>query len=452
MAANFKDILSAMNILKSADPKDIASLTADASLAKAVETLRSEDLKPSEIVEGHWQEGHMHRAATREQINVGPNESASGSGAEKMIKDYSNPAVQMHGIITEPMKLAEYLASVDRAMKGIISSVYALEVGQKGINSTLSKTSSALELVINSLQKAQKAKKGGEDEEDEEDDEEESEVVEINAARGKAFLGKAKKFLALAKAKEAEAADEDDKSSIKAINREIRALKKSAAKLLAKARSCAYAASDVELKKSIRAVISKASLKADVDVVQEEEDDEEDDEESEKAKAAAAAAAKADAEATKGNKSADEKGNQADHADPKNGNQAAASKSADEADLVALKNRVDGALNGISTLSGSVNDMMNLIMNRSKSGGAALTTPPDLVKSVVDSAPLLTTEIEAMEDAGTLSTSDAMAARDILSKAAAVRAGVLDGSIVKARIDKSTLAVQALFNKARNAA
>lgn len=431
MSDKMKSILSAIGFLKAQDPKVVSALVDDVNLQKALDGAnRSEGLK--HYAHDHWNEGHTNKSITAEELKVGPSEESSGGGAEKMVRDYSSPAHQMHGVAATPEKL-------DAMMRGFGKSFEMLAEGQ-------AKIAAVLVAVL---------KKAEEEEEDEEESEEESEVVEINASRGKSRLARAKSLLDKLAALKSELEDESDKDARKALRTQIKSLTKKIGVILGKARTNAYAAKDAELKKSIRAFI----LKADINVVQEEEEEEEDDEEEESGKSAAAAAAeaakkaaeeaatkkaaeeaaaKAAAEAAAKTKN-DAHGNQADRSQPDGGaaNQAAQAKAVEK-----VQTDIGEALKGLSMLQGTVKDLMEVIAGRSKLADKLpvikATTPTDKIKEALDAA----------ETSGTLNDVDLFAARDIATKLELVKSGTIDASIVQDRLRKATTAVQLIFKDA----
>lgn len=428
MSDKMKSILSAIGFLKGQDPKIVSALVDDVELQKALDGAnRSEGLK--HYAHDHWNEGHTNKSATAEEVNVGPAEHSSGGGAEKMVRDYSSPAHQMHGVAATPEKL-------DAMMRGFGKSFEMLAEGQ-------AKIAAILVAVL---------KKAEEEEEDEEESEEESEVVEINASRGKSRLARAKSLTDKLAALKSELEDEHDKDARKALRTQIKSLTKKIGVILGKARTNAYAAKDAELKKSIRAFI----LKADINVVQEEEEeeDEEEDEEGEgKSAAAAEAAAKKAAEEAATKKAAEEAAAKAaaeaeakaktntagNRSQPDGGaaNQAAQAKAVEK-----VQTDIGEALKGLSMLQGTVKDLMEVIAGRSKLADKLpvikATTPTDKIKEALDAA----------ETSGTLNDVDLFAARDIATKLELVKSGTIDASIVQDRLRKATTAVQLIFKDA----
>ena len=123
-----KAILQAIGVLKGSDPKVVAQIADDADAA--AKALTAQSLSPSEEVKDRWQEGEMHTHATKEEIKVGPPQSASGSGATKMIGEYSHNAPQ-HGTTLTTEQLGEELGQMRGYMK-------ALAQGQSKMTEALS--------------------------------------------------------------------------------------------------------------------------------------------------------------------------------------------------------------------------------------------------------------------------------------------------------------------------
>ncbi|MDE2232576.1 MAG: hypothetical protein KGJ90_00390 [Patescibacteria group bacterium] len=440
---NLKTLAQALKIVKGADPAAIAAITDDAALEKAagaLESLAASRMPAHEIVDDHWTEGNLHRAPTAEEINVGPSESASGAGAEKMVRDYSKPAPQS-GVQLDAEKLARVLPKMMHTMKAHDESI-----------ATLVKTAQATNTLLKTL-----FAKAEEDEEDEEDEEEESEVVEINASRAKALFKKAQKLLTKAEEKKEEMEDMD-KDERKACKAEIKALRKAAAKLIVKARTAALAGrkGGADTLKSIRELLAVNSLlKSDINVVQEEEEEEEEEEEDEDEEAKARAAAdlkkaedekKKEEEEKKALEVAEkakthDKGNQADHKDAATGNQADEAAKA----VAEIAGRVEKALTGLAVLQTDVRGLFDVIAGKSRVGGDM----PEISKaSTPDKESALLTTINEMEDKGSLDMPNAMAAREILTHMGLARAGQMDPTIVNDRLARAPAVIRDIFKQA----
>ena len=414
--STIKTILEALATLKGSDPSLVKALsedvTVDPSLVAAkgeIDSHRSAGLgSKTEYVKDGWSEGMVNKSPTREEINIGPGEESSGRGAEKMVRDYSNPAPQHHGIEQAVERFGAMFEGFGKSMLSQQAAfLKAIQEDNKAIKA----------LVVQSII----AK--GESEDDEEEDEEESEVVEINASRAKSKIEEAKKLIKALK----KATTDEDKAKIR----------KALIKALESANFAVTLCKSEDITKAFAAVLAKA----DINVVQEEEEDEEEEEEAGKAKSAAVTD---DAGAAKAKK--DDQGNQADREDPTNGNQAAAAK-AQAAELAKTQTQITDALKGLATLETSVKGMMDIVMGRTK----IAETLPDIAKAKPDAITALIANIHEMQDSGTITPADAAAALDIASQTRHAAAGNLDQAIVKSRLEKSSNTVRTLFANALKA-
>ena len=394
---NPKSILNALGILSKAPASEVAKILADNGLEKAAQSLAD-----VEKVDDRWQDGEQHKPVSREEIHTGPGQSASGNGAERMIAHYSHPAPQ-DGVTEQALTLARLLAPVVASSKAQTEAIQALIESVKSLTA------------VTKSETDKEDEKGEDDEEDEED----SEVVEINASKAKSLIAQAKTLLIKAKKADAKAAmeeEEEEEEEAKACKKKARAFRKQAAVLLGKARTAAFISGSKDLRKSIRDIAAKA----DINVVQEDEQDEEEEDEEE-------------GEAEKA------KGNQADHAN-KDGNQ---DDVAAKAALSDIANKVDAALKGFGLLQTDVRGMLDTVAGRSKGTG----TVPAFTKSEVAAPTGIPTvsQIDEMEDSGELDQSEAFAARDIIAKSNAARAGQIGAQVVTARIEQSSRKIKELF-------
>lgn len=417
------------NFLKSslkADPAAVDTFVAETELAEGL-AKAAEQLRPGEFVGDHWNAGKTNASATKEQINVGEPQKASGGGAERMISTYAHPATQMHGVAVTPEKIADMLGSLAAMGKShgdaLNTMVSVMSTGFATLNETL-KGKPPAAASDGAVIKA---------------DDEDSEVAEVNEEKCKSRILSAKAVIRKLRAEKAKLEDADDDAAIKASNKIIKSLKQEAGILLGKARTHAYAAGSATLKAEIKALAAKS----DVGVVQEEDDDDEGKGKSEIAAtvatpAAPAAAAAPVVELPKAN--GDDKGNQADRMDRSNGNQAAAAK--------AIEDRIDAALKGISTLRTDVKGMFDVLTNK--------TTAADLVPSMVKAKPeqrgTILDLIAAQEDGGNFTEQDAAIARRIVSMSGAVAKGTFDEATLRDNLSKAPVGVQAFFNTQAQAA
>lgn len=434
-----KHIADAIAILQKASPKDIESLLSDASLAKASEHLgkmESENLRAGETVTDHWGAGQTDRAASREQVNFGKPQAASGAGAERMVAEYASPAPQRHGVASAPEALARDLGMIGRSMKSLIDNQLELINVLKSRDVTAAKTST----------KARKSDDGEHEEEEEEDEEEEeSEVVEINAAKkSRALFTEARDLLKKSRVLKADAEDMEDEKEAKACKAEARALRKAAARKLAKARTLSFvgAAHAAETRKSILAFIAKA----DINVVQEEEEEDEEDEEeeaeSDKARKAASPDAANSASAAKAQPEAGST-NQADRADAA-GNQAGTTAKSGDADLGDRLARIEKALGTVSNatdlapLRADIQQVMGVLAGKSKFSDAI----PDIMKSAAP-GPTIHNRIADLRDSDQISDAEEIAAKDIANMLSN-RSQFTDARIAD-RLASTTQNVRAIF-------
>ena len=438
-------LIQAVLTLLKADPKDLESISADAEVAKAI-TQHSNSQRGGEYIPDQHTDGQLHGSATREQVKVGPGQEASGAGAERMIRDYASPARQ-RGTALYPEPLEQMLDGFGRAVKSLADGVTTLIETQKTLPSQIVEAMTA------------KAAKKADDEEEE--DEEESEVVEINASKkAKSAIRKAKKLIADIETLKSEIEDMEPSAERREKRASCKALQKDLAKILRKALELAYAAGAAsgkdeklvakaaDLKKEIRTIATKA----DINVVQEEEEDEEEEDEKEKAKKAAKALA--DAEAAKAAAAAagngesdkaktDDKGHQADRQDPKNGNQAAASKSTEEA-ISSISKRLEDALTGMGVLQGDLRTVMDVVSGKSRMS-TAIPDVSSIAKAKPEEIASVLEQIDDLEDAGQLNSIEVSAAREIAGMAKAVAEGTLPKARLEERLQKSTANVVSIF-------
>lgn len=409
--AKGKTLTALIGLLKGIPEEDIAKTIADAdALEKAsAQTGDGGDIKDQ------WREGEKHMVPGREDLKTGPGQSSSGSGAERMVRDYSSPAPQK-GVTIDAEKLEKVLEDFRGYVKSMHDQVARL----------------AAFIVA----------KAKDDEDEEEETEEESEVVEINEKSARKLIDKAKKLLKAADAKQDDADVASDFAAEKALKREARLLRKRAAQLLGKARTAACAVASFKKSrdagKALRGEIRTLAAKADINVVQEEEEDEEEEEEGEgKARSDADAAAK-----NEGKK--DAKGNQAPMQDNDSKNQDdSAKKAADQ--VAALKGQVEDALKGLTTLQGSVHSVLDAISGKAPLGGAKPDAAALAKAGETTDLDALSLEIETAYDNGRIDAGGAMRARDILQKVDAFAKGAIAKSIVDQAIAVAPSAVKSIF-------
>lgn len=425
-----KQIANALRILKAADPKVVEQMIADDPTLLIGKAEHAVGLDAPEVVDLRT-DGQQHAVPTREEIKTGPGQSASGAGAERMIREYSRPAPQA-GVTTEAMRLADILEDFGRSMKAMADATKAQQV-----------------LLTTLVTKAA--------DEDAEEDEEEKEAKSHSKARAETLISRAKKLLAKAEDEEEKEDEEDDDAKSKAHRRAARGFKKRASMLLGKAQVHALAADSDDLKKAIRLTAAKF----DIAVKAESDDDEEDDEDkSEKARQEAADTAKAEAEkkakdeaeaAAKAEADKDSKGNQADKQNKENYNQDDSAQKA----VNAMSAQVEEALKGLRTLQGNVASLMDTVAGRSRNAGAdgkPAPVHPDLFAFVKadprGAIEKIQGEIEKAVEGGALDGNQEMLAMNLLSKVDAFQKGVIAKNVVDGLLSVAPAAVQQIFNQA----
>lgn len=426
---NGKDLLRLVGLLKSADPKDLETAIND------IEALGKSEPRPEGAphIRDQFEPGGKHEVPTREEILTGPGQSASGSGAERMIREYSSPAPQ-RGVQVDAEKLERLLED----FRGYVGKAQDL-IGKLGA-AILAKAS---------------------EEEEREKDEDEDDVAEKSATRAKRLIEKAKRLLAKAEEKEDEEDDEKDAAKAHELKLEAKRLRKKASRLLGDAHFAAFALAGTikgrgegaELLKSIRAIASKA----DVDVKHEDKDDDEEEGDG-KSRAAAGGAVTVKNEGTDR-----DKGNQSPSQDRESGNQDdAAAKAVQElqAKVDELTAQLKGkqpaaeeseAIKGLKVQLGSISTLLEAMSGQARPGangtGAA---KPDFAfvkagTTVEDTIDEIGLKIDAAADSGEFSTFEVVSARNILAKVDAVQKGALPRAVLENAIALAKPSVQELF-------
>src|SRR5579859_2672778 len=98
-----------------------AGVLADDEILKANLPPASQLSRP-ELVPDRWTDGRMHSVPTREEIRTGPPQASSGGGAERMVREYSNPAPQ-DALTNEALRLEELLRGFARSMSDQFSTL-----------------------------------------------------------------------------------------------------------------------------------------------------------------------------------------------------------------------------------------------------------------------------------------------------------------------------------------
>lgn len=356
-------------------------------------------ISKAERVDDHWETVEGDHVATREEVKVGPTQRASGGGAEKMVREYSHPARQS-GITMEAEKLARMLAPVASSMKALADGMNLIAASQSAMMEAIKAMSSAAPAVA--------VKADNEKKVDNEDDDmmkaQAKEACTKSVTRAQLLIKKANAL--------ADAADVEMDSMKSAT------MKSEAAELRVKARAevtkanalLTLGVTDAELVKSV-GELSKADMDGD----------------------------KKDKEAREAAESeARKSANQADKKDEATGNQDDSTVKA-TADLTALKAQVDAALNGITTLSATVGDVMKHISNGARRSPPGIPAAAKAAGSGDPIAKALDTYRTALEGSG-MDQADRLGAESILSYV-----GHVNPEIIKARISRASDVVQNFF-------
>lgn len=411
--------VKALMHLKAEDKPAAEKMLADFGVTMDLEkATRAQDLTDAELIRDRWEDGNMHTAVTKEEVKVGPSQESSGAGAEKMIRDYSSPTVQM-GTTLLAEKLARLIPPMASSIKSLTSAMEKLAAQ----NTAQSEAIVALGKALESGSVIGKADDEDEEDEDEKDFKEESEKAARKALKA------AKSLVRKAKAAKSDAEDEEDAKACKALKVEARSLLVKAGNELFKARTAAFAAGSAELRKEIRD-FAKAE---DVEVAEEDEKKEE----SDKSKIE-------DTGAKKGNQSdsANADGNQDDSSTAEKAAKA-------EAEAAETKKALEAALSGMAMLTTDVKGLIEKVAGQSRPAPAVVKAEEVAVaKAAFDG---LADKITAMQDSGDLSHSEAYAAREVLGKKDAVMKGILDPRFLSERLSKSPAKVQELFAEAKAA-
>ena len=182
------------------------------SIVIASKSIPSEDLEKIEDVMDIYNEPNGQHAVPAEgKIKTGPSEDASGEGAFKMVRQYSNPAKQT--VATEAYDtFSKYLEGFAAAQKaqGDQIAVLAEALLAKGApastasdDSFLSKAETRLAVASKALRKADMA-----------DDEEEKEEKEEHLEKAEKALAVAKRLLAKAESEHEEDLDEEKEEAV----------------------------------------------------------------------------------------------------------------------------------------------------------------------------------------------------------------------------------------------
>lgn len=418
------------------DMKKAADMIADASLTKAVPHSENDSMP---MVQDRWNKGEMHKVPGRDAINPGPSQSASGGGAEHMVRTYSHTTPQK-GVQLEAEHLeAElgpmrgYAKAIADGHNGLCQSFDHFTALVKGNLDELVEQNRRLTIVAAGLLKAQEEKG--------DDDEEKEEKFEINAAKARAAYAKARELLKKSRSIRASMKAASDAGHIGALKAQSKLFKKAAQAYLSKAEEYSKAG-------SIRAVVTRKALdeffaknpalKAEIDP-------------SVDAKSLRKAALKARSDWKKAIKSAeikkdDDKGNQDDSEKKENHNQ---EDHAAKAAVEGMAGKVEEALKGLGMLQTDVRGLMETITGRPITPKPA---PLEMSKgAVVDFVRKVDGMIEQYATERRIDNSMEHRARDVLQKYDALQKGVMSEAAYDAYLGQSPQIVQEIFKLAKAA-
>lgn len=397
-----------------ADMAKMSDMFTDAEIDKAMPGSESDSMP---MITDRWHKGQMHAVPSSEQIKVGPGQSASGGGAEHMVREYSNPAPQK-GIQLEAERLEAELGPMRGYAKAIAD-------GHNGLCASFDELSGIVKNVVDQNMRLKivtaaliKAVEKGEDEEKGDDDKEEK--FEINASKAQEAYAKARALLKKSRSIKAAMKAASDAGHIGALKAQSKLFKKAAQGYFNKAAEYSKAG-------GARAVVTRKALDeffaANPALKSEEALD---------ASALRKAAIKARKDWKAAVKSAseikkdDDAGNQADEEKHENGNQA---DHAAKAEVEVMAKQVQDAVNGMAMLETTVKGLMETISNRPVNGKVE---PLALVKADPEAQfRKLDATIEKWADENRLDTANEHRARDVVKMLSAVKAG----SVTQAQFD-----------------
>ena len=397
--------------LSVAERKEVlADATITAGITDAIGKAHEAMAGEVEQIEDLWDGGPAQPAPTKrarenmagDSIPTGSGQSASGGGAEKMVREYSDVAPQ-NAVMTATERLGNAITlkamrELAKAVEGINTRLDLLTTATGGVFDELA----AVKAEVAKAARAAVVKSEDEEADEEARDEEDKEMS-------------AKSRVKLAKARVAKAVEADLDGDAKAASRHRAVARAHLAKARAFAQAAAKAAPEADLSAVTKAIgtVAKA-IKSEADTTEETADSDDKD----TAKSATAA--------------------QASAVDP--AALMAALKSAQEA--------VEKANAGYALIRTDVQGLMNTVAGQSRSA----TTPADILQ-VAKSNPAdldgKIAQVRKMAEDGLIDESVADTATDLFGTMKAIVKGApLDPAIVKARAARLPAAVQQLFGLA----
>lgn len=376
-----------------------------------------------ENVEDHWSEGANGRI-TREEIKVGPTGEASGAGAERMNREYSNNATQ-HGIQMDAEMLGRMFNPMAEAMKSIAV--------------VLEKQGASLDVLSAAVMASAKS----------------AERNSNSPAAAKSLFEEAKALVAKSDTMTADAAVLTGAARARAI-KAAGDIHNEAAEMVVKANALLVTFPDAELAKAVADFAKSAEIaltKADDEQEEKVEDKMEDMKKSAITALEKAIAAETDptvkaslTEALEKAKGSDAKGNQADRKDPATGNQ---DDAAVKAQMSAVQETVTKASEGMVMLNASLNQVMEILGKQSKLQGPVLVTKAVQTPLAIAKAQIIdfTAEVERAETNGSMNRVEAAEAREIIRYASLAADGKYDAAAVKARLAKAASPIKAVIGQ-----
>lgn len=391
--------------------------------AKIFKSVPDEQMEDLRRIEDQWNEADgQHSNPSRAEIAVGRPQEASGGGAERMVREYSDPAPQM-GMAEQYAEMGRFFRDFAKAQERSNSTMLAgmAALGQivgkaetvpaTGAATAKADPESLLSKAEIKIRKARTEMRKADmvDEEDKEEREEKKSFLE----QASVALKSAKRLLAKAEEDEWESEDEEDRaekarSDWRKLTKALRKAEdegtertKKEMEEMEKAAAAAKAAPEVPVVAATPAPTVKA------------EEEKKDEDETAKAAAAAAVAAAATAEAAKS---------------------------------VTLAPVDPGLRNQLQILETSVKSMMEVVMAGSKG------RPMPTFSKATPFASLAEKVETAIED-GTLDNPlEIMKAQTLVTHVRAVQSGHMDAAVVDDEITKAPDNVRQLFMPAQAAA
>jgi hypothetical protein len=444
-----------MERVKSLAPENVTPETMDQlveNLSKATEKEVREILNEIPIHEDLYYDNNPNSVPGSNVIRMGPQESASGNGAEHMIRQYSNVAPQGDGHISE--LYGRMSRELDHLRKSLITDLSNMVKTDKSVVKAIALLTESFRTqnaVLTSILKAQeeetekgkkKSEKKGEEEEEE----------ETEKSRALQYLRKAKSFII-----KAEMSDlEDGKNSAEYLQKADLYLKK-AKTLLLKAEELAMTdeeeesvekaletlkAFSVRLSKARRFVKSLKVVKGEEEEDDEEEEDEEEEEEEEEAAVVNINQGAEEEEDEEEEEEEDEEEKAKKAKKTKKAKRPATGNQKDSANKDG--NQKDGAVKSgdLQTIvSRTVYEVLDMIGNASRG-----KVSPNMSKATVESFLVSKSqEIEEAVENDEMTDSEAINAQSILNTIQLSKSGDIGQEVVTERLAVAPASVQRLF-------